>query len=219
MTTTNSIKNSALQEFRTPWDDGPRKAFNDLVMSGRLKPGRAIEIGSGNGRNAIFMAKHGFEVTAVDCNTATIELARRRAMLAHVAVNFVHDNITKPLKIDGVFDVLVDYSTLDDLPCEEREIYLKNILPLTRPGSQFVLYCLEWTLSWWEKLTLRLLGRYGFGQLTLETGEVMRLFGEHFYINLITDEAKEYGYPRHYAVYLMIRKPDLRRPAATPTGG
>jgi cyclopropane fatty-acyl-phospholipid synthase-like methyltransferase len=219
MSITNPIKDSTQYEFHTPWDEGPRKAFNDLVTSGRLKPGHAIELGSGTGRNAIFMAKHGFEVTAIDCNIATLALARRRAMLAHVAVKFVQDNITSLQNISGVFDVLVDYSTLDDLSCEERDEYVRNILQLTRSGSQFFLYCLEWTLSWWEKFTLRLLSRYGFGQLTLEPGEVTRLFGQHFYINQIAGETKEYGYPRKYAVYLMVRKPVLSRTAPAPSGG
>lgn len=215
MSITNSFNNTS-QEFRTPWDEGPRKAFHDLVTSGRLKPGRAIELGSGNGRNSIFLAKHGFEVTAVDNNTASIEVARRKALVARVAVNFVHDNLTNLKKVGGLFDLLVDYSTLDDMTCEERDSYVRNILPLTRPGSQFVLYCLEWTLVWWEKLTLKLLSRYGFGQLTVEPGEVKRLFGEHFYINLVAGESKEYGYPRNYAVYLMIRKPDLKRNLGHP---
>jgi SAM-dependent methyltransferase len=218
MSTTNSFEKTSYREYRNPWDDGPRQAFNNLVESGRLKPGRAVELGSGNASNAIFLAKHGFEVTAVDCNTASIELARKRAMVARVVVNFIADDLTNLKKVNSPFDVLVDYSTLDDLTPEERDCYVKNVLPLTHAGSQFVLYCLEWTLSWWEKLTLRLLSRLGVGQLALEPGEVNQRFGEHFYINQVAGETKAYDYPRGYAVYLMTRKPNLGKQAIGQLG-
>jgi len=218
MSATNSYNKISYREFRTPWDDGPRKAFNQLVESGRLKPGRAVELGSGNASNSIFLAKHGFDVTAIDCNAATIELARKKAMVARVAVNFILDDLTNLKKVNGPFDVLVDYSTLDDMTREERDGYVKNVLLLTHAGSQFVLYCLEWTLSWWEKLTLRLLSRIGIGQLALEPGEVEQRFGEHFYINQVASETKEYDYPRGYAVYLMTRKPNLGHRVIAPTG-
>jgi len=212
------LKFSNYCEYRAPWDVVPREAFNNLVESGRLKPGRAVELGSGNASNAIFLAEHGFEVTAVDCNSASIELARKRAMVARVVVNFIMDDLTNLQKVNGPFEVLVDYSTLDDMTPEEHDSYVKNVLSLTRAGSQFVLYCLEWTLSWWEKLTLRLLSRIGVGQLTLEPGEVNHRFGEHFYINQVAGETKEYDYPRGYAVRLMTRKPDLGRRVLAPSG-
>jgi uncharacterized Rossmann fold enzyme len=46
----------------------------------------------------------------------------------------------------GTFDLLVDYGTLDDLVPKDRDLYVKNVLPLTRPGSQFVLYAHGWPL-------------------------------------------------------------------------
>jgi cyclopropane fatty-acyl-phospholipid synthase-like methyltransferase len=198
-----------LHNFRPPWDEGPRKAFTKLVESGRVKPGRLIELGSGAARNAIYLATHGFDVTGVDHDPALVSLARRKAMAARVAAKFVVDDVTNLQKVTGPFDVLVDYSTLDDLTPEERDRYVQNVLPLTQPGSQFVLYCLEWALSWWEKLTLRVLSHFGFGQLILEPGEVMRLFGEYFHIHKVAGETQEHDYPRGYAVYLMTRKASL----------
>ena len=198
-----------MHNFRPPWDEGPRKAFATLVESGRLKPGRLIELGSGAARNAIFLATHGFDVTGVDRDPALVALARKKVMTARVAAKFVVDDITNLQNVTGPFDVLVDYSTFDDLTPEARDRYVQNVLPLTQPGSQFVLYCLEWALSWWEKFTLRLLTRFGFGQLTLEPGEVKRRFGEHFYIHKVAGETQKHDYPRGYAVYLMTRKATL----------
>ncbi len=205
-----SVENQhILHTFRPPWDEGPRKAFARLVESGRLKPGRLIELGSGAARNAIYLATHGFDVTGVERDPALVSLARKKAMAARVAAKFVVDDITNIQNVTGPFDVLVDYSTLDDLTPEERDRYVQSVLALTQPGSQFVLYCLEWALSWWERLTLRVLSHFGFGQLTLEPGEVMRRFGEHFHIHKVAGETQKHDYPRGYAVYLMTRKASL----------
>jgi 2-polyprenyl-3-methyl-5-hydroxy-6-metoxy-1,4-benzoquinol methylase len=118
---TNTYHNSPLQDFRTPWDEGPRKALMKLVETGRLKPGRALDLGSGAARNALFLAKHGFDVTGVDCSAELVELARKSALAARLAVKFVVDDLTNLQKISGPFDVLVDYSTLDDLHPEQRD--------------------------------------------------------------------------------------------------
>ena len=205
----NTNDDLPLRDIRPPWDEKPRKALAQLVESGRLKPGRAVELGSGTARNAIYLAKNGFDVTGVERDAGLVALARKKAMAARVLAHFVVDDLTNLKNVTGPFDVLVDYSTLDDMTDEERDRYVQNVQPLTHPGSQFVLYCLEWTLSWWEKLTLRLLSRFGIGQLTLEPGEVKRRFGEHFHIYKVAGETQKHDYPRGYAVYLMTRKASL----------
>jgi SAM-dependent methyltransferase len=46
-----------------PWVGDARSELVELVGSGVLAPGRAIDLGCGVGDNAIFLARHGFEVT------------------------------------------------------------------------------------------------------------------------------------------------------------
>ena len=62
-----------------PWDVGPREELVSLVESGRVKPCRAIDLGSGTASNVIYLAQHGFEVTGVDYSPAAIEMGRLRA--------------------------------------------------------------------------------------------------------------------------------------------
>ncbi|MBI3740945.1 MAG: class I SAM-dependent methyltransferase, partial [Chloroflexi bacterium] len=47
-------------KFRAPWDVGARAELVQLVDSGRLKPCRVIDLGSGTASNCIFLAQHGF---------------------------------------------------------------------------------------------------------------------------------------------------------------
>ena len=70
------------------WDE--RYAAADLVWSatpnavvaretGDLPPGRALDLASGEGRNAIWLAERGWRVTAVDFSAVATERARRLA--------------------------------------------------------------------------------------------------------------------------------------------
>jgi tellurite methyltransferase len=44
-----------------------------------LKPGRALDLACGTGRHAIFLANHGWQVTAVDSSRVGIEILKERA--------------------------------------------------------------------------------------------------------------------------------------------
>ena len=103
------------QYFRAPWDIGEREELVNLVENGRIKPCRTIDLGSGTASNCIFLAQHGFEVTGIDYAESAIELGRNRAKEAGVSVNFMVDDLTELKNVEGVFDFLVDYGTLDDL--------------------------------------------------------------------------------------------------------
>lgn len=160
--------------FRAPWDIGPRKELVELVEAGRIKPCKAIDLGSGTASNCVFLAQHGFDVTGVDFAAAAIELGRKRAAEAGVTVNFVQDDLTHLQRVSGTFDLLVDYGVLDDLVTKDRDLYVKYVLPLAHAGTQFVIYCFEWTPRWWERL-------FGIpNREVLAPGEVERRFGEYF---------------------------------------
>lgn len=184
--------------FRAPWDIGPRKELVALVESGRIKPCRAIDLGSGTANNCIFLAQHGFEVIGVDYAPAAIEKGRKMAQTAGVQVNFTLDDLTNLRHITGVFDLLVDYGTLDDLSPKKRDLYLQNVLPLTHPGTIFLLYCFEWPPRWWE--------RPFHANMAFDSGEVERRFGRYFEIERIAGRIDYAAFPPGDAVYLMTRK-------------
>lgn len=52
-----------------------------------LTPGRALDIACGAGRHAVYLARHGWEVTAVDSSRVGIELLNERARANGVTVN------------------------------------------------------------------------------------------------------------------------------------
>lgn len=185
-----------------PWVGGARPELVGLVTSGRLEPGRAIDLGCGVGDNAIFLAQRGFTVTAVDFAPSAIAKARRKARDAAVEVEFLVDDLTNLRHVRGPFDLLVDYGTLDDLDLGGRDAYVREVLPLARPGALFLLWCFEWELRAWERAVTAVLP---FGELALAPGEAAARFGRHFVIDRIAGEANGRGWPRGWAAYLMRR--------------
>lgn len=195
--------------FRAPWDLGAREELVSLVDSGRIKPCRAIDLGCGAGGNAIYLAQKGFDVTGVDYAKATIAKAQVRAKEAGVEVNFIMDDLTNLQHVFGTFDFLLDYGVLDDLRLPQREPYLQNMLPLTIPGSLYLLWGFEYPMRWWERCL-------PFYDIPFQTGEIEQRFGPYFEIEKIAREVDWSKFPPGYAAYLMTRKGDSYQSASGP---
>ena len=187
-----------------PWVGPARSELVRLVETGVLEPGRAVDLGCGEGDNAIFLAQHGFDVTALDAAPAAIAKARSKAREADVEVDFVVDDLTHLRAVTGQFGVLVDYGTFDDLSPGDRRSYVEQVVPLAMPGAKFLLWCFEWHPRWWERVMLAVLR---FTGIMLRPGEVQRWFAPHFEIERIAGESGLDTWPRGWAAYLMTRRP------------
>lgn len=139
--------------------------YTELIESGVIPTGRAIDLGCGEGSNAIYLAKRGFEVTGVDFSSTAIKRATANAKAAGVEVTFVEDDLTNLSYIKGSYDLLVDFGALNDLNPGDRDFYMKNVFPLIHPSSYFFLLCFT---------------------KSLPHDEVEDRFGNHFNIEIIT---------------------------------
>ncbi len=185
-----------------PWVIGPRPELVQLVTTGVLPPGRAIDLGCGVGDNAIFLAQHGFTVTGIDYAPSAIDRARAKAQAANLHVRFAVDDLTRLRHVQGPFDLLVDYGTFDDLNTRDRDAYVREVTALAAPGARFLLWCFEWELRPWERLVTAILP---FGGLALAPDEVTQRFGRHFHIQPIAGQQHLKGWPRGWTAYLMTR--------------
>jgi SAM-dependent methyltransferase len=174
-----------------PWDVvGVRPELQRMVEDGALTPANhpdVIDLGCGSGANAVFLATHGFQVTAVDFSPAGLRKAERRAVQAGVAerCRFVEADLTAPDLSDlvgGPFDLLIDASTIDDLTGSRRLAVAENVARLARPGALM--------LCWCNYATAEQLPRFSFTRPSrlvpvIEPGEEQRLFGEAFDIEIL----------------------------------
>lgn len=74
-----------LEPPQLPWNaGGPDSDLVRLVKSGTIPPGPALDVGTGPGHDAIFLAISGFRVSAVDISALAVNLAGANAGLAEV---------------------------------------------------------------------------------------------------------------------------------------
>ena len=94
----------------------------------QLAPGRAVDLGCGTGATAIYLAQQGFESIGIDFSAIALRTARERARAVGMdrRVRFVEGDLTasKIPGVEGPFDLLVDYGTLDDLDPAGRRRWL-----------------------------------------------------------------------------------------------
>jgi SAM-dependent methyltransferase len=184
-----------------PFDAGPRDELVGLVENGRVKPCRAIDLGSGTASNVIYLAQHGFDVTGLDYAPAALEMGRQRAHEAGVEVTFIEDDLTNLQHANGSFDFLVDYGCLHSIPPKDRPKYVKSILSLTHQGSLFLLVSFERLLRWWEPRVSDLMG----WAMPLSPGEAQHRFGDFFEIERYVEVTHESKPLSGMSGYLMTR--------------
>jgi SAM-dependent methyltransferase len=75
------------EKFKDPNTRFRREPSRLLVDAIKGRPaGRALDLGMGEGRNAIFLAQQGWDVTGVDLSDVAVQQARTRAAELHVRV-------------------------------------------------------------------------------------------------------------------------------------
>ncbi len=129
----------------TPWDGHPlAKGLRNLVEGGvttPLTPGTALDLGCGTGDNSIYLAQHGWQVTAVDFAPKALELARDKAAASKVPVTFVRADITR-LSTSGVgehFALAVDSGCFHGMSDHDREDYVREISEVTAPDAHLLI--------------------------------------------------------------------------------
>lgn len=86
------------------WGAGPNRAFVDAVAG--LPVGRALDLACGEGRNAIWLAERGWQVTAVDFSEVALERGRGLAAQRGVAVDFRNEDVRTWVPPRRAFDLV-----------------------------------------------------------------------------------------------------------------
>ncbi len=118
-----------------PWDTGVvDENLAAAVRSGAFAPGRLFEIGCGTGTNALWLAEHGFDVTAVDLSPLAIERARAKKSARPVRFEVLDFLAAEPAgaPFDAVFDRGV-FHVFDG--AEQRAEFARRVAALLRPGG------------------------------------------------------------------------------------
>lgn len=121
--------------------DVPDENLVEWFDTGRLRPGRVLEPGCGNGRNAVFLARRGCTVDAVDFSARALGWARERAAGAGVEVTFHERSIVDVDPDPGSYDLVYDGGCFHHVAPHRRPQYVELVRRALRPGGHFGLVC------------------------------------------------------------------------------
>jgi SAM-dependent methyltransferase len=98
-----------------------------------LTPGRALDVGCGEGADAIWLAGEGWTVTAIDISDVALRRAREAADLAGAEVEWIRGDALQTALPAGSFDLVsLQYPAL---PKAAGEVAVQALLDTVRPGG------------------------------------------------------------------------------------
>ena len=116
---------------RAMWSGRPNGRLVAEVAD--LAPGRALDVGCGEGADAVWLARGGWTVTAVDISDVALGRAREAAERAGVAVEWVcGDALLAPFPARSFDLVSMQYPAL---PKDAGEAAVRTLLDTVRPGG------------------------------------------------------------------------------------
>jgi len=99
-----------------------------------LPPGRAVDLAAGEGRNAIWLARRGWQVTAVDFSAVALDKGARLA--GETEVEWVAGDATEWRSAESVDLAVIAYL---QLPAAQRRAASRHAVESLRPGGTFLL--------------------------------------------------------------------------------
>ncbi len=121
----------------------PDECLAKWVDEGVLRRGRALELGCGGGRNAVFLARSGFTVEGVDYSQAAIDWARERTAQAGVDVLLRRQSVFD-LGVDaGGYDLVYDSGCFHHIAPHRRRQYVELVTTALKPGGWFGMTCFK----------------------------------------------------------------------------
>ncbi|PKN12689.1 MAG: SAM-dependent methyltransferase [Deltaproteobacteria bacterium HGW-Deltaproteobacteria-4] len=114
------------------------KEPNDFLRScaGKIPAGKVLTLAEGEGRNAVYLAAQGYEVTAVDNSSVALEKARQLAAERNVSITTIHADL-------GDFTIEADewegiISCFCHLPVTLRASLHQAVVRGLKPGGMLV---------------------------------------------------------------------------------
>lgn len=135
-----------LEFYCEPKDYFPKKYNSNPVHSEvleameSLSPGKALDLGCGQGRNALFLAQHGFEVTAVDQNELALEILQSIVEQEDLEMTVGFYDINSA-NLKQSYDLIVSTVVLMFLQADRIPAIIRNMQDQTNPGGYNLIVC------------------------------------------------------------------------------
>ena len=105
-----------------------------LLMAAQRPAARVLDIGSGEGRDAVYFARCGFRVGALEISAPGVEKIRRFSAAAKCDVNVLHADMIG-FVLPDMYDLIYSMGSLQFLPPDKREEAFASYKEHTLPGG------------------------------------------------------------------------------------
>lgn len=117
------------------WAAEPNRTFAEEAAG--LTPGRALDLACGEGRHAVWLARLGWSVTAVDFSEVAIGKGRARAAREAVEIDFRTVDLLEFVPEQHAFDLVLVLFL--QLPADELRLVLSRAATALATGGTFLL--------------------------------------------------------------------------------
>jgi SAM-dependent methyltransferase len=120
------------------WSGNPNP--NLLSEVSGLGPGSALDVGSGEGADSIWLARQGWRVTAVDISSVALARAASRAAEdpeSALRITWAHQDLTSSPPPAGTFDLVS--AQFMHLPSPERVVLYQKLAASVAPGGTLLI--------------------------------------------------------------------------------
>ncbi len=117
------------------WTDEPNRFL--VAEAATLDPGRALDLACGEGRNAVWLAGRGWQVTGVDFSEVALEKARGLAAARGVQAKWVLADLGAYAPDPRAFDLVLIFYL--QVPAAQRQAIVRAAARAVAPGGLLLL--------------------------------------------------------------------------------
>jgi SAM-dependent methyltransferase len=116
-----------------------------LTGQGALEPGRALDVGCGTGRDAVYLAQHGWRVTGIDFAQDALAKAKQRAADEGVQIEWIQGDVGRlgQLGLEPGYTLLYDFGCIQGLPDAARQGAAEGLTRLAAPGASLLMFAFK----------------------------------------------------------------------------
>ncbi len=187
------------------WD--LRKEFTDFLEKKDVAGKVALDIGCGEGRYSIYLAKKNCVVTALDLSQVGLDKLHRIATQKHLKITIRQQDLQEYIFPENQFDIIVAATILDHLQEKIRQNVVEGIITSLKNGG--ILYANVFTIfdpGYEKKANSLNTNFYGISDTTkciehfYQSNELEQQFAElemlHYYEGIESDYS--HGTPHHH---------------------
>lgn len=188
----------------------PHKLLVDFIKDKNIKPCKVLDIGCGEGTDAIYLASIGFDVTGIDLSENAIKYAIEKANNKSQKVNFFAHDINDLDQLNEKYDFILDFFVLHHIPHKNRDKFVRNVLKLLNPDGIYLSICFNNdTDAFGNHGKKHIISHLGTNIYLSTFKELDQLFSKNFKIldKKVIEIIRKKSGTKHISNYFYLQKP------------